>query len=201
MAKKKHNQQWYKEQKAVAATLEKLGYRTRQQPGSGNRDITLQNDVVWHDSPIGQQEIECKWREKSLWKTLTDWLTKDGADMLTVKCHENRVGQDGERYVFMRWETFLQHVGSAADRSEHLADLPSVEPDKPWLTEWRGAPEALEEIERMVSDGAHHSGLMKDYGGRYATEEERRARIQAAHQNPPQRKLKPNKLKGRGFQK
>ncbi len=202
MAKRKRNQQWWKEQRAVEKSLNDLGYRTRQQPGSGNRDITLQNDVVWHDSPIGHLELECKWRETSLWKSLLKWM--GGADLLTLKCHENRKDQDGRRYVVLRWDTFLALVGSAADRSEIAADLvtvdskdyadycekhrpdllPSVEPDKPWLTEclsWEKAEDMARRNNELLE------------------EEDRRARIQSAHQNPPQRKPKPNKLKGRGF--
>ncbi len=182
MAKRKRNQQWWKEQRAVEKSLNDLGYRTRQQPGSGNRDITLQNDVVWHDSPIGHLELECKWREASLWKSLLKWM--GGADLLTLKCHENRKDQDGRRYVVLRWDTFLALVGSAADRSEIAADLPSVEPDKPWLTEclsWEKAEDMARRNNELLE------------------EDDRRARIQSAHQNPPKRKPKPNKLKGRKF--
>ena len=197
MAKRKRNQQWWKEQRAVEKSLNDLGYRTRQQPGSGNRDITLQNDVVWHDSPIGHLELECKWRETSLWKSLLKWM--GGADLLTLKCHENRKDQDGRRYVVLRWDTFLALVGSAADRSEIAADLPETQaiieigpkdsglqvttPDKPWLTE----------AARYASPAMTAENV--------ARIQQSRARIQSAHQNPPQRKPKPNKLKGRGFGK
>ncbi len=177
MAKRKHDQAWYKEQKDVEKTLNRLGYRTRQQPGSGNKDITLQNDVVWHDSPIGHLEIECKWREKSLWKSLLKWM--GSADLLTLKCHENRKDQDGRRYVVLRWDTFLALVGDAAQRAE-AADLGAqiATPDKPWLTE----PEtpAADAILAQISEI-----------------EARRKRIQTAHRNPPSKPQKPR----RGFGK
>ncbi len=176
MPKRKHNQQWYKEQLAVAAYLERLGYRTRQQPGSGNKDITLQNDVVWHDSPIGHLEIECKWREKSLWKSLLKWM--GGADILTLKCHENRKDQDGRRYAVLRWDTFMALVGDAAQRAE-AADLGAqiATPDKPWLTEHLGGGFLGAGIESVMQE-----------------EQERREAIQNFHQNPPKRPMKPRRL-------
>ena len=91
----------------------------------------------------------------------------------------------GKRMVYMDWATFLQLVGSASDRSEIAADLPSVEPDKPWITE------IMADLKEVVADPKRKSEVLD------AT----RARIQAAHKNPPQRKREPNKLKSRGFGK
>ncbi len=168
MAKRKHDQAWYKEEKEVVVDLIKLGYRARRQPGSGNRAVDLQHDCVWHDSPIGRLHIECKFKGKATWKTCEN--DRAGADILTMR------ESHGKRMVYMDWTTFLQLVGSAADRSETAADLPSVEP-KPWLTE---TEQGFVAMQRTAAQ---------------------RARIQSAHQNPPQRKPKPNKLKGRGFGK
>ena len=156
------------------------GYSARRQPGSGNVDPTLPHDVVWEDSPIGKLLIECKWRATCGWRTLLTWM--EGAPILTVKC-DGRRGQDSERYVFMKWETFMELVGDAAARSEHIADLPSTEPDKPWLTEHLGGSWLNSGIEAV------------------AQERQRRETIQAAHVNPPKRNAKPNKLQGRRFRK
>ncbi len=184
-----------REERSIVKSLEGKGYSARRQPGSGNRAVDLQHDILWRDSPIGKIHIEAKYRDKSQWRTLEGWQA--GADILTVRAAR------GERMAFLSWDLLLQLVGSAADRSEVAADLssgecpechkymghcpachrdlPSVEPDKPWLTE----PQIVE------------AKAMADY----STEILRRARIQSAHQNPPQRKPKPNKLKGRGFGK
>ncbi len=159
-----------REERQIVKDLERLGYRARKQPGSGNRDITLQHDACWLDSPIGTLHIEDKYRTESQWKRLETY--KQGADILTLRC------SGGERMAFLSWDLLLQLVGSAADRSENLADLPSVEPDKPWIAE------PLKEIDARWHDMA----VQRD-------------RIIAAHQNPPKREAKPNKLKGRGFGK
>ena len=109
----------------------------------------------------------------------------EGAPILTLKCSQSGANQhqgashETERYVFMKWDTFTALVGSAADRSEIAADLPSFEP-KPWLTETQ---------KRLW------------FPKTVAEEDARREAIQSAHQNPPKRKPKPNKLKGRGFGK
>ena len=155
-------------ERAVVKVLEALGYWARRQPGSGNRAVDLQHDVVWQDSPIGRLHLECKFKSKSTWKTCEN--DRDGADILVMR--EAR----GAAKDYMDFDLFLQLVGSAADRSENLADLPSVEPDKPWITETR------------LTDKAGHWD-----------ETLRRARIQAAHKDPPKREAKPNKLNGRGF--
>ena len=204
MPKRKHNQAWYKEEKEVVLDLIKLGYRARRQPGSGNKAVDLQHDCVWHDSPIGKLHIECKFKSKATWKTCEN--DRDGADILTMR------ESHGKRMVYMDWATFLQLVGSAADRSEIAADLPkagcpechkyaghcpvchnrlpSVEPDKPWLTEVeRNPPPPVTDWDAI----AERFGLEEAW--------RRRDRINAAHQNPPPRKPKPNKLKGRGFGK
>ncbi len=172
-----------REEREVVRDLKARGYDAHRVPGSGNVDPTLPSDVEWTDSPIGKLLIECKWRTSCGWRTLLKWM--EGAPILTLKCgagqnqHVTTVNADSNRYVFMKWDTFMALVGSAADRSEIAADLPSVEPDKPWLTEATRIPSAqeLDEWER------------------------KQARIQAAHKNPPQRKREPNKMKGRGFGK
>ena len=164
-----------RDERDLVKDLKTRGYEARRQPGSGNVDPTLPHDVVWEDSPIGRLLIECKWRTDCGWRTLLRWM--EGAPILTLKCNAV-LSQDSDRYVFMKWDTFMALVGSAADRSEIAADLPSVEPDKPWITEAQiPFPESM------------------------AGENIRRARIQAAHKNPPQRKPERNKLKGRGFGK
>ncbi len=165
-----------RDERELVGDLKSRGYSASRQPGSGNVDPTLPHDVVWEDSPIGRLLIECKWRATCGWRTLLTWM--EGAPILTVSC-DGRRDQDSDRYVFMKWDTFMALVGSAADRSENLADLPSVEPDKPWVTEATRIPSAQE---------------LDDW-------ERKQSRIIAAHQNPPKREAKPNKLKGKGFGK
>lgn len=200
-----------RDERELVKDLKARGYEARRQPGSGNVDPTLPHDVVWEDSPIGKLLIECKWRATCGWRTLLTWM--EGAPILTVKCsqagaNQHKIaGDETDRYVFMKWDTFMALVGDAAARSEYIdvqsipveeipvhdsreafplpskwvtkqeleksypqEDLPPVEPDKPWLTE----PCAAMEWEAYSQEG--------------------RAKIQAAHQNPPQRKPKP-----RGF--
>ncbi len=177
-----------REERSIVKDLESKGYSARRQPGSGNRAVDLQHDIVWKDSPIGKLHIEAKYRDKSQWRTLEGWQA--GADILTVRAAR------GERMAFLSWDLLLQLVGSAADRSEIAADLPETQaiievgpkgsgsqvttPDKPWLTETQ---------KRLW------------FPKTMAEEDARREAIQSAHQNPPQRKPKPNKLKGRGFGK
>ncbi len=171
-----------RDERDLVKDLKARGYSARRQPGSGNVDPTLPHDVVWEDSPIGRLLIECKWRATCGWRQLLTWM--EGAPILTVTCDKRR-DQDGDRYVFMKFDTFMALVGSAADRSEIAADLPSVEPDKPWITE------LMADLKEVVADPKRKREEL----------DAARARIQSAHQNPPQRKPKPNKLKGRGFEK
>ena len=175
-----------REERAIVKDLTARGYRARRQPGSGNVDPTLPHDVVWEDSPIGKLLIESKWRSSCGWKTLLKWM--EGAPILTLKCgagqnqHVTTVNADSDRYVFMKWDTLLALIGSASERSEILSDLLPVEVDKPQLVEadmW-GPP-------RIPSDQAIRNW------------ERRTSKIQAAHQDPPKRKPKPNKLGGKGF--
>ncbi len=105
-----------REERAIVKDLEARGYRCRRQPGSGNRDFTLQHDVVWF-SPIGAIHIEDKYRERSQWQRLEGY--RGDAEILTLRCHANRAGQDGRRMVFMPWETFLALVGDADERTPH----------------------------------------------------------------------------------
>ncbi len=174
-----------RDERELVKALKDRGYAARRQPGSGNVDPTLPHDVVWEDSPIGRLLIECKWRASCGWRQLLTWM--EGAPILTVTCDKRR-DQDGERYVFMKFDTFMALVGSAADRSEIAADLPSVEPDKPWINEAKVATEIA------AANSREMTRLREELD---AT----RARIQSAHKNPPQRKREPNKLKGRGFEK
>lgn len=178
-----------RDERELVKALTALGYKARRQPGSGAVDPTLPHDVVWEDSPIGRLLIECKWRTSCGWRTLLKWM--EGAPILTLKCSQTGANQhslaapETARYVFMKWDTFMALVGSAADRSEIAADLPSVEPNKPWIAESFNGPDPSL---RQMSDAM-------------AEVQQQRARIQAAHQNPPEREAKPNKLKGRGFGK
>jgi len=171
-----------RDERELVKDLKARGYEARRQPGSGNVDPTLPHDVVWTDSPIGKLLIECKWRTTCGWRTLLTWM--EGAPILTVKCsqagaNQHKVsGDETDRYVFMKWDTFMSLVGDAAARSEHIDDLPPVEPDKPWIDEpmWGTKQPAIPSSQEL-----------DDW-------ERKQRKIQAAHQNPPQRKPKP-----RGF--
>lgn len=161
-----------REEREVVKDLETAGYRARRQPGSGNRAVDLQHDVLWHDSPAGKLHIECKYRDQTQWARLQNY--RDGADILTLRCHANRKGQDGERMAFLSWDLLLRLVGEAAVRDDMSA---------------------LENIEPMSASPALNEGMA--YVGDWA----KRARIQSAHQNPPQKPLTKRKLQGRGFSK
>ncbi len=176
-----------RDERELVKELKARGYSARRQPGSGNVDPTLPHDVVWEDSPIGRLLIECKWRATCGWRQLLAW--KDGAPILSLKCDDRR-NQDSERYVILRFDTFMSLVGDAAHRAE-AADLGAqiVTPDKPWLGLAHDPTGLTEDVQRP--DG-WRSGTVHDEG-------ERRAKIQAAHQDPPKRKPKPNKLGGKGI--
>ena len=154
-----------REERAIVKDLEKLGYRCRRQPGSGNRAVDLQHDVLWHDSPAGKLHIEDKYREKSQWQRLENY--RAGADILTVR--EAR----GERMAFLSWNLLLELVGPAGLESLDTEEICPV-PDNIEI-----AP-MCEEVGKEIL---------------------RRARIQSAHQNPPQKPLTKRKLEGRGFSK
>ncbi|MGI9490461.1 MAG: hypothetical protein ACR2RF_32130 [Geminicoccaceae bacterium] len=175
-----------RDERALVKDLTALGYRARRQPGSGNVDPTLPHDVVWEDSPIGRVLIECKWRATCGWRTLLTWM--EGAPILTLSC-DGRRDQDSDRYVFIKFDTFMAMVGDAAARSEHIDDLPQVEPDKPQFVEAErfGLMHQPDPSLREMSDAM--------------VESQRLQRLQSAHKDPPKRKPEPNKLKGRGFGK
>lgn len=102
------------DERMIVKDLERLGYRARRQPGSGNRAVDLQGDVVWLDSPMGRIGIEAKYRQDCAWKTLETW--RAGQDILTVRCDARKGDQNGQRMVFMSWELFLELVGENARR-------------------------------------------------------------------------------------
>ena len=97
-----------RDERQVIKDLEKRGYNARRQPGSGNRAVDLQHDIVW-ESPLGRLHIESKYRRDSQWKMLENY--RAGADILTLRCHKQVTGQNGQRMVFMSWELFLDLVG------------------------------------------------------------------------------------------
>lgn len=99
------------DERMIVKDLEALGYRARRQPGSGNRAVDLQGDVVWLDSPVGRIGIEAKYRQDCAWKTLETW--RAGQDMLTLRCDARRGDQNGKRMVYMEWDLFLQFAGEA----------------------------------------------------------------------------------------
>lgn len=100
-----------REERQIVKDLEALGYKARRQPGSGNRAVDLQHDVLWQDSPAGKLHIEDKYRRDSQWKTLESY--RAGADILTVRCDGRVAGQDGERMAFLPWKLLLELVGEA----------------------------------------------------------------------------------------
>jgi Holliday junction resolvase len=161
-----------REERQIVKDLEKLGYRARRQPGSGNRAVDLQHDVLWHDSPDGKKHIESKFRSdqkgdgarsRSGIANLLSWM--DGADILCVR--QSR----GPRYAFLEWDLLLRLVGEAVQRDEMAISADS---------------------DRAVRHDLWNALLESD---------KRRDRIQSAHQNPPQKPKQPRKLKGRGFSK
>ena len=110
-----------REEREIVKDLERRGYTCRRQPGSGNRAVDLQHDVVWQ-SPIGTLHIEDKYREKSQWQRLEGY--RAGADILTLRCDARHAGQDGKRMVFMSWELFLGLIGDAGERVPGMEDGP-----------------------------------------------------------------------------
>lgn len=110
-----------REEREIVKDLEARGYRCRRQPGSGNRDFTLQHDVWW-ESPIGAIHIEDKYREKSQWQRLEGY--RGGAEILTLRCDGRHADQNGERMVFMPWSTFLTLMGDAQERMGEEAPEP-----------------------------------------------------------------------------
>ena len=122
------------DEREIVKDLEKRGYRARRQPGSGNRAVDLQGDVVWLDSPVGRLTIEAKYREICAWKTLDKW--RAGQDVLSLRCDDRRKDQDGTRLAVMPWELFLDLVGerveipSVADVYGILADPPRQKPKR-----------------------------------------------------------------------
>jgi len=186
MARRKNTSRIGKDdERMILKDLEAKGYRARRQPGSGNRAVDLQDDIVWFDSPAGKLQIEAKYRDKCQWKTLSGW--KSGADILTVRCHANRSGQEGQRMAFLSWDLLLTLVGDAAIRD----DLESL---RAMVIENFTAAATAPKLERWQTDPDAAYELLTE-------ETDRRDKIQAAHQNPKRPPAKPNKLQGRGFQK
>ena len=179
-----------RDERELVKDLTARGYSARRQPGSGNVDPTLPHDVVWEDSPIGRILIECKWRATCGWRTLIKWM--EGAPILSVKAigsvQDAKTGRmvsnpEGDRYVFMRWDTFMALVGDAAHRAE-AADLGAqvAMPDKPYFSQ--------RELDGAIVEHAAARELSREI----QTIQETRDRIQAAHQNPPKRPMKPRRL-------
>ena len=108
-----------REERQIVKDLQKLGYDCRRQPGSGNRAVDLQHDVLWKDSPAGKLHIEDKFREKSQWQRLEGY--RAGADILTVRAAR------GPRMAFLEWDLLLRLVGNAGDRDELTRFLNSDE--------------------------------------------------------------------------
>ena len=112
-----------REERQIVKDLEKLGYRARRQPGSGNRAVDLQHDVCWLDSPTGKLHIESKYRETCAWKVLEKW--RAGADILYLRCDGRRNGQDGQAMAYLPWEILMQLIGEARAVPEPLTiELP-----------------------------------------------------------------------------
>ena len=115
------------EESAIVKALVARGYRARRQPGSGNRAIDLQHDVLWHDSPAGKLHIEDKYRAKSLWKSLEKW--RGGADILTLR------EAGGQRMAFLPLDLLLGLVGPADEQYGVRVALPNgsetVAPESP----------------------------------------------------------------------
>ncbi len=111
-----------REERAIVKDLQALGYDCRRQPGSGNRAVDLQHDVCWFDSPAGKLHIEDKYRDKSQWQRLEAY--RAGADILTVRCHAGRTGQNGERMAFLPWSLLLELVGRPESRDMTNSNKP-----------------------------------------------------------------------------
>lgn len=132
-----------REVRQIRKDLEKLGYSTRRQPGSGNRDIDLQHDVFWKDSPVGALHIEDKYRTECRWKVLLNW--KQGAEILTVRSARD------ERYCFMTWKLFLELIGQNEGRErDSSVDFTSFPHDDESV-----APQPVSEV-------ADSAGINKD---------------------------------------
>lgn len=168
-----------REERAIVRALEARGYKARRQPGSGNIDPTLPHDVVWEDSPIGRVLIESKWRATCGWRTLLKWM--EGAPMLILKGgatnQHDMADPEAQRYVFMKFDTFMAMVGEAAERCS-MVDLEGI-PTEPVRFKFERPPDPIDLL----------------------SEQNRRNQIQSAHQNPPQKPLTKRKLQGRGFSK
>lgn len=107
-----------REERDLVRSLAKHGYAGRRQPGSGNRGVDMQHDVVWQASPAGRLLIEDKYRDKSQWKTLERW--RAGADILTVR--EAR----GQRMAYLTWDLLLALTGPADERGAERPELGQV---------------------------------------------------------------------------
>lgn len=165
------------DERQIVKDLEKLGYAARRQPGSGNRAVDLQHDVLWLDSPAGKLHIEGKYRSECAWKVLEKW--RAGADILTVRCDARKSGQEGQRMAYLPWDLLLRLVGEAATRDD-LSALEGIGVEFESI-----ADEANASISEMID-----------------TVQTTRDRIQAAHKNPAPRPAKGSrKLQGRGFRK
>jgi hypothetical protein len=115
------------DERMIVKDLEALGYRARRQPGSGNRAVDLQHDVVFLDSPAGKLHIEGKYRKDCAWKTIEAW--RSGADILCLRCDARQSGQEGQRMAYLPWSLLLRLIGDAATRAE-LCDLEAI-PSQP----------------------------------------------------------------------
>ncbi len=162
------------EETQIVKDIAARGYKVRRQPGSGNRAVDLQHDVVWFDSPVGKLHLESKYKVNPTWKTCEN--DRDGADILLMR------SRNGRRKAYLDWDLLLALVGDAAVRDD-LSALEAMD-KRPWSE----TPKA----EAVVAEMA--SMMAEDIAAR-------RQRIQSAHQNPKPKPAKPNKLRGRGFGK
>ena len=162
-----------REERQIVKDLQALGYDCRRQPGSGNRAVDLQHDIVWKDSPAGKLHIEDKYRDKSQWQRLEAY--RAGADILTVRCHAGRTGQNGERMAFLSWKLLLELVGQAKGR------IGIVPPEQ-------GRCEIPHWAEQWIVDSDRAKACRKA--------------VRTTYTPPPKReKPQPRKLQGRKFRK
>lgn len=168
------------DERQIVKDLEGAGYRARRQPGSGNRAVDMQHDVVWLDSPAGKLHIEGKYRRDCAWKVIDKW--RGDADILTLRCDGRVAGQDGDRLAVLKWSTLLALVGEAAERCS-MEDLADIEDASDPIDKFLRAPGPVDPDERICDTWA------------------RRQRIQSAHQNPPLKPPKRNRMQSRGFPK
>ena len=171
-----------REERQIVKDLQALGYDCRRQPGSGNRAVDLQHDVLWLDSPAGKLHIESKYRTESSWKVLERW--RSGADVLIVRCNateRNEQGQfergkDGEAMAFLPWKLLLELVGRADEQATKF------DPEK-----WIPVDENATKVFNARLDVVGRNGCKA---------------TQTTYTPPPKRKPpKPNKLRGRKFQR